>query len=115
LIVLEGKFDQKLDIIRSSPYLHHAFKSFGNMSGNLFVFGFSLNEHSDKHLIDQIQNSKVENIFLSNHNSRDDELNEKCNLLATNTTSKKKRNVLFLIPAKSLHGVYLLNYKLIEG
>lgn len=88
LIVLEGKFEEKLDIIRSSPYLHHAFNSFGRISDNLFVFGFSLNEHSDKHLIDQIKNSHVKNIFLSNHNLRDDELNEKINLL----TSTKKKN-----------------------
>jgi hypothetical protein len=93
LIVLEGKYEEKLDIIRSSPYLHHAFESFGNLSGNLFIFGFSLNEHSDKHLIDQIQNSNVKNIFLGNHNSTEDELNEKSNLLTTTTHSKKKRNI----------------------
>ncbi|KTD47879.1 hypothetical protein Lqui_2143 [Legionella quinlivanii] len=72
LIVLEGSSDEKLLVINSSPYLQNSFKALGKLKGNLFVFGSSLNMHSDKHLIDQLKISELDKIYIGYFNSRDD-------------------------------------------
>lgn len=74
LIILEGKSKQKLATINKTPYLLHSYKQLKTIDTALFILGSSLNEHSDRHIIDAItQNEKIKTIFFGLYNSRENE------------------------------------------
>jgi hypothetical protein len=93
LIILEGKYKDKLKIIQTYPYLYHAFNSLSLIKDNLFIYGFSMNIDSDMHIIEQIQKSNCKNIFLSYYDDGVEELERKVDLLTKNSTHKEKVNV----------------------
>lgn len=64
LFVCEGTSNEKLSVIRRSPYLSHGFDCLQMISGTLYIFGHSLRDE-DKHIIDQIKLSKITSLFVS--------------------------------------------------
>lgn len=74
LFVAEGKAENKLEKIRSHPYLYHCYKSFicATKQSNkkeapkksLFIFGHSLAENDD-HIIEKIAKGSFSNLFVS--------------------------------------------------
>lgn len=65
LFVAEGTSNQKVAKIRHSDYLSRCLRSFREIGGTLFVYGFSFSEN-DKHITRQIEtNSKLKQLFIS--------------------------------------------------
>lgn len=62
--VCEGRTEEKLGVIRRFEYLSYAFSELGRIEGDLFIFGHSLRDE-DKHILDQIKNSRVKRLFVS--------------------------------------------------
>lgn len=54
LFVSEGDWRGKIDSINHSPYLRFAYDCFSQSGKNLVIFGTSLSEAQDKHIIDAI-------------------------------------------------------------
>ena len=68
LYVAEGTFEQKLDKIRSVPYLNYCFEELqGLSSGSLFIFGHSGNR-TDEHIYDAIFKSKIKALYYCFYN-----------------------------------------------
>lgn len=65
LVVAESETGKKMGKIQRSGYLNHAFRSLGNISGNLFIYGHSLADN-DAHILQQIaRNKSLKRIFIS--------------------------------------------------
>ena len=62
LYVAEGTFEQKLDKIRSVPYLNYCLEELQGLSGVLFVFGHSGNR-TDEHIYDAIFKSRIATLY----------------------------------------------------
>ncbi len=59
-----------MKIINKNSYLLHAHEKLKNIQGCLFIFGYSLNCFSDKHIIHSIKNnSNIEKIFIGIYNN----------------------------------------------
>lgn len=54
----------KIDSINENEYLLKCYNSLGELSGNLFILGSALSEN-DKHIFDKINESEIENIYIS--------------------------------------------------
>lgn len=54
----------KLDAINGNAYLRHCYEKLSELSGNLVIIGSSLADN-DNHIFNQINASKIENIFIS--------------------------------------------------
>jgi hypothetical protein len=57
LFVSEGKYQEKQKVILQNEYLQFALIQFSSISDGLTIYGHSLNEEVDKHLIDAINNN----------------------------------------------------------
>ncbi|WP_243355464.1 DUF4917 family protein [Bacillus litorisediminis] len=60
LYVSEGKWEDKLEQIESNKYLRFCFDALKRSQGHLTIFGHELSEAADKHIIEAIQNSKID-------------------------------------------------------
>lgn len=54
VFVSEGRFTEKMNSINQNPYLNFAFRAFGDMRSGLTVYGHSLNEEADQHILRSI-------------------------------------------------------------
>lgn len=63
LFVSEGTADQKLARIQHSGYLNRAFRSFANIGGVLFIYGWSMGD-SDEHIARLLKSTKLTHIFV---------------------------------------------------
>ncbi|HBX5730771.1 TPA: DUF4917 family protein [Klebsiella pneumoniae] len=65
LFITEGKSDQKMRKIRSNDYLSFCYEQLKKIRGNLIIYGHSLSEEYDKHIVDAInQNSELKKIAI---------------------------------------------------
>lgn len=64
LFVAEGESRQKLNWIQHHAYLSRALRSFGSISGDLFIYGHSL-ASNDEHVLRRIERGKVQRLFVS--------------------------------------------------
>ncbi|PGC10525.1 hypothetical protein COM08_30445 [Bacillus wiedmannii] len=62
LYVSEGKWETKLQSIKSNRYLNFCYNALQQLSGDLTIFGHSLDEIADYHIIQAINNSNVKNV-----------------------------------------------------
>ncbi|PEZ83889.1 hypothetical protein CN374_28120 [Bacillus cereus] len=76
LYVSEGKWETKLKSIKSNRYLNFCYNSLQKLSGDLTIFGHSLDETTDYHIIQAINNSNVENIAFGVYTITDKDLIE---------------------------------------
>ncbi|CDQ41548.1 MULTISPECIES: DUF4917 family protein [Virgibacillus] len=67
LYVSEGNWEDKSDQIESNKYLRFCYKSLRKIDGHLTIFGHSLDESADKHIVDAINESNVEVIAFGIH------------------------------------------------
>lgn len=72
IFVSEGSDRQKLGAIRKSFYLNYAFEMIERQKDNFFIFGHSLDYHSDGHILTKIAaNKEVKRIFASYYGNED--------------------------------------------
>ena len=64
IFVTEGAPDQKLAKIRSNRYLNYCFDSLNGTEGEIDVFGHSLREEFDQHIVDALSLSRLDKINL---------------------------------------------------
>ena len=64
LFVSEGHSTAKMTKIMHSGYLHKALRSLESVTGNLFIFGHSMDE-SDNHILNLIEHGKLSRLFIS--------------------------------------------------
>lgn len=64
LIIFEGSHKEKFKKINNYEYFWNSYNTLKNAKGSLFTLGTSLNEHSDRHIIDAIKNSQINQIFI---------------------------------------------------
>lgn len=64
IYVSEGSSESKLDRIMHSAYLIRGYRSLSEISGSLFAFGLSF-QPTDEHVLRCIEESNVENVFVS--------------------------------------------------
>lgn len=65
LFITEGRSDQKMRKIRSNDYLSFCYEQLKKIRGNLIIYGHSLSEEYDKHIVDAInQNSELKKIAI---------------------------------------------------
>lgn len=76
IVVFEGKYKQKLLHIKNNPYLRYSYEQLKKIKAPIFIFGSSLNIHSDQHIIDAIKNSEAKLIYIGLYNENDDALFE---------------------------------------
>jgi hypothetical protein len=62
LFVAEGSSEQKMSRIRHSDYLSRSMRSFNEIGGSLFVFGFSFSS-SDTHILNCLVENRVRQLF----------------------------------------------------
>jgi hypothetical protein len=60
LYVSEGNWKRKLEQIESNKYLRFCYNALSNLSGHLTIFGHSLDETTDYHIIEAIKQSDIE-------------------------------------------------------
>ncbi len=73
-VVCVFKHNDKFDVINDNEYLKHCFDRLGQLSGNLVIIGSSLADNDD-HIFKQINNSRIENIFISAFGDKEKILN----------------------------------------
>lgn len=92
VIVFEGTDAEKLSKINSNYYLHAALQAFSNITGCLFVCGFSFNDN-DKHIIDAIAKSKISHLCVGlygdENSSPNASIKEQCEIIRG---KKKQQN-----------------------
>lgn len=65
LFITEGRSDQKLRKIRSNDYLSFCYEQLKKISGKLVIYGHSLSEEYDKHIVDAIkENDKIKELAI---------------------------------------------------
>lgn len=64
LFVAEPTARKKLQSIKSNPYLNFCFNKLNDIRGSLVIYGHSMNE-TDEHIFKMINNSAVEDIYVS--------------------------------------------------
>ncbi|WP_299022617.1 DUF4917 family protein [uncultured Photobacterium sp.] len=65
LFISEGKSEFKLRRIRSNDYLNFCYNRFSKAIGNFVVFGHSLSEDYDAHILNALKSNKAEKIAIS--------------------------------------------------
>jgi hypothetical protein len=70
LIVAEGDNMKKKEKINHSNFLSRSYRSFGSITGSLFLHGHSLGD-SDSHLVRIIERKRVSQLFVSLHGDPD--------------------------------------------
>lgn len=63
-IVCIFQSENKLEAIQSNQYLVHCYNKLAKLSGNLVIIGSSLDDN-DNHIFNKINESKIENIYVS--------------------------------------------------
>ncbi|MDD4438239.1 MAG: DUF4917 family protein [Tissierellia bacterium] len=63
-VVCVFQHKEKAEIINNNEYLKHCFDKLGQLSGNLVIIGSSLADNDD-HIFGQINDSLIENIYIS--------------------------------------------------
>lgn len=64
IIVAEGTSKEKMEVILHNAYLSRGFSSFKKIGGQLFIFGHSF-KNNDEHILNAIEEGKVEHLFIS--------------------------------------------------
>ena len=64
IYVSEGTSQSKLDRVMHSSYLIRGYRSLSQITGSLFIFGHSL-QQSDEHVLKCIEDSNVQNVYVS--------------------------------------------------
>lgn len=94
VIVFEGTDEEKLSKINSNYYLHSALRAFSNMTGSLFVCGFSFN-NNDKHVIDAIVKSKISHLCVGLYGDENSSPNilikEQCEIIRLKKEQQKEQ------------------------
>lgn len=57
VFVSEGRFTEKMNSIDQNPYLNFAFRALNDMHSGLTVYGHSLDEDADRHILRSINNN----------------------------------------------------------
>lgn len=65
LIIFEGNSKEKLIQINKSPYLKYSLENFKHDNSTLFIFGSSINEVGDGHIINSINSRKTYAVYIS--------------------------------------------------
>jgi hypothetical protein len=86
--VAEGSSHEKLECVNHSIFLNKGYKSLQGISGNLFVFGHAMAEN-DEHILRIIEDSKIENVFVSIYGDPASQKNQ--HIIARTTDMKNKR------------------------
>jgi hypothetical protein len=76
LFVSEPNHDKKLAKIEHNPYLQYCLVALKASQGTLFIYGHSIDE-SDKHIFDQIEQSKLNKVFVSLYGDPKSEKNKR--------------------------------------
>lgn len=76
LFVSEPSSEKKKIKMEHNPYLNFCFQALSEIGGTLFIFGHSMDEN-DKHIFDQINNSRVSKIFISIHGDETTDANRR--------------------------------------
>lgn len=77
LIILEGSSAHKADKIGGHSYLRYCLDALKNLKGDLFLLGFSINDKADKHIIERIQESAVERIYIGFYENLNEDFKKK--------------------------------------
>lgn len=91
LIVTEGTSKQKKKRIQHNSFLGRAFRSFGEIGGNLFIYGHSLAEN-DEHLLKLIDKGKTSKIFIGIYGDPATERNRKIIERAKLIPTRRRQN-----------------------
>ena len=91
LMVLEGTSQSKFSKIQSHPYLLYAYNELKKLTGDLFIFGHSLDD-SDDHIVKAIDKSTLKNIFISVYA---EEISERAAFIKRAETKFKNKEVYF--------------------
>ncbi|WP_160141588.1 DUF4917 family protein [Salicibibacter halophilus] len=70
LFISEGSGSEKYEAIMQNEYLKQGYNTLREASGELTIVGHRLNEDSDQHIIDAINDSKIEKIYYGVHGER---------------------------------------------
>lgn len=73
--VSEPTHERKRVRIQHNPYLSYCFDRLGELEGALFIYGHSFDEN-DRHIFDQIRNSRVSKVFVSVYGEEHSEDND---------------------------------------
>jgi len=94
LFVAEGSSDQKLEKIKHSGFLYHAYKSFARTMDNgkscLFLYGHSL-APNDFHILTKIAHGKVPKVFISIYGDINSDANKQIVQAANTLIEERKR------------------------
>jgi len=94
LFVAEGNSDQKLEKIKHSGFLYHAYKSFARTMDNskscLFLYGHSL-APNDFHILTKISHGKIPKLFISIYGDINSEANQQIVHAANLLIEERKR------------------------
>lgn len=110
MFVSEGNSESKLDKIMHNGYLTRSFKSLAgvcqtsSITSTLFVYGHSLAD-SDNHILNLIENGKIQSVYVSIFGNEDDEWNTALVARANQLSAKRERFPLavHLYDAASAH------------
>ncbi len=89
LFVAEGESRQKLARIQHHGYLSKALRSFGEIGGDLFVYGHSL-APNDEHVLRKIERGKVHRLFVSLYGDPTSEDNRRIILRALEMPERRR-------------------------
>ncbi|AMP90223.1 DUF4917 family protein [Legionella pneumophila] len=93
LIVLEGSSAHKADKIGGHSYLRYCLDALKNLKGDLFLLGFSINDKSDKHIIESIQESEIKRIFVGCYSAPNENFKKNIKQLAHINDSAQEREL----------------------
>lgn len=98
LFVSEGESEKKIEKIQHSAYLAKGFRSFVNIQGALFTFGWSCSD-SDEHIIRAISKGKIQLLAASIYGDVDSPQNriitQKLSTIAAARPDKKRLTVVY--------------------
>jgi len=94
LFVAEGNSDQKLEKIKHSGFLYHAYKSFARTMDNskscLFLYGHSL-APNDFHILTKISHGKIPKLFISIYGDINNDYNKQITQAANILIEERNR------------------------
>jgi len=94
LFVAEGNSDQKLEKIKHSGFLYHAYKSFARTMDNskscLFLYGHSL-APNDFHILTKISHGKIPKLFISIYGDINNDYNKQITQVANILIEERNR------------------------
>lgn len=98
LFVAEGESKQKYNRIRHSDYLSRSYRSFGAISGTLFIYGHSLADN-DEHILKCIEKGKTTDLYVSLYGDPSTEMNlgiiRRAERMRDAQTRRRRLNVFF--------------------